>query len=141
VLHQYKIVNNLTKEVVLKGGKDYMKKEDFSTALTFQTTSDYWKNFLTKYTLDGPEINSTVAKSFLGKLDEMIDFFENYNKYEFRSMSLFTAVDHSQDLYVIKLIDIAYITDLEPGEERDEGVLLGLKSIKAIIEKVMERDV
>jgi hypothetical protein len=130
-------VNNHTKEIIHKGEKDWIHSEDYSTSLSYEQTVDYWKKLLTKYSEEGEQINIKICKSFCESLDEMIDLFANYNKLEFRSMSVLAAVDHNNDLWFIKLIDIAYISELDPELERDEGVLTGLKSIKQIIEEIM----
>ena len=133
VLQLYKIINNETGKVVKEGEKDWNHSADFSTALNYEKSFEYWKIFMTKYEGEQDTLNVELCQNLIGQIEPMIDYFTNHNKKEYRSMSLLTAVDHTKSLAVAKLIDIAYITDLDEGVERDEGVLLGLLNIKKIL--------
>jgi len=138
VLQQYKIYNNLTSKVIREGEKDWKHAEDYSTALDYEKSYEYWKIFMTKYEGEEAKVNVELCQRLIEQIEPMIDYFTNHNKKEYRSMSLLTAVDHSNSLAVAKLIDIAYVTDFDEGVERDEGVLLGLMNIKKILNSCLE---
>uniref|UniRef100_A0A7S3J858 Kinase n=1 Tax=Euplotes harpa TaxID=151035 RepID=A0A7S3J858_9SPIT len=142
VLFEYHIKNNLTKEKVLDGGKDWLvnNKRDYSKSLTFEQTVKYIKMFFVKYTEDSEHINLDAVKYSLAEVMKMIDFFENYNTLEYRCTSIFIILDHSQEKYVVKLIDISYYNPLDEGLERDENVLLGLRNIRKILQSIIDEN-
>jgi len=138
VLQLYKIYNNLTGSITHQGDKDWALSEDLSTALSYEKTVEYWKFFMTKYEGEEAKINVKLCQKLIEQIKPMIDYFTNDSKKEFRAMSLLTVVDHSKSLAVARLIDIAYMYDLDDGVERDEGVLLGLVNIKKILTSLLE---
>ena len=138
MLEEYKIIHNLTEEVIVEGKKDWRDSEDYSTALDYQQSYEYWKIFMTKYEDEEAKVNVELCQKLIEQIEPMIDYFTNHNKKEYRSMSLLTAIDHNKSLVVAKLIDISYVYDLDEGVERDEGVLLGLTNIKKILNDLMK---
>ena len=68
----------------------------------------------------------------------MLEYFENENMHYFRGMSLFIVTESAQQKYVVKLIDFVSVEKIPEGEmaERDAGLVKGLKSIDALLEKI-----
>ena len=86
MLFSYDVVNNYTKENVIKGQKDWVidKTGEYSTAFDFETSYSYFKAALTKYSENGHEVNRTLCEHLLIDLNKMVDYFMIQNKYEYR---------------------------------------------------------
>ena len=70
----------------------------------------------------------------------ILEYFEKENEHIFRGMSLFIVTESCQKKYSVKLIDFVSIERIADNavEERDQGIVKGLKSIDEILEKIQK---
>ena len=53
--------------------------------------------------------------------------------FDIKHTSLYIVVDHVNDDCIIKLLDFSYVEEYEDQDQRDEGFIFGLESIRLIL--------
>lgn len=81
-------------------------------------------------------VDREIINFFLKRLEDLLHYFELWNSREIRGSSILMIVDNVNNLYDLRVIDLASIRDYDDLEQRDEGYIFGIKNLIRIINKL-----
>ena len=123
----YKIINEETQEVLQYGNKAYYLKDG-----EYGFDHPLGKIDINLQLLESLVQTEEVKQAMLKKIDDIIQYFDTYCRYEFRGLSVLLIVSHTQKLYDAKMIDLEYMYELPEGE-KDKDMLRGLRNVKNML--------
>lgn len=82
--------------------------------------------------LTNDEFAAKAHSFYLDIIEQCLNHFETHNTKEIRGSSLLFLIDHKNQKMELKIIDLASYRELKEGE-KDDGYILGLKSLKRLL--------
>ena len=80
-------------------------------------------------------INSEAVEFILKELERLEDFLVNRSQRDIKGASILIIVDHFARNYCIKMIDLSTIKVYEDKNQRDHGLILGVKNLIKFIKQ------
>jgi len=115
----------------------YLIQEDLT-----HTTPETFKDVMETYLYDGHNVRVNTGRYMITRLEELLRWFEEENdKYKFFGSTVLLIYDADQEDGVkasVWFIDHAHVFEIRAPEKRDEGVILGIKTIIKAIDDVCQ---
>ncbi|KAL0479792.1 hypothetical protein AKO1_007411 [Acrasis kona] len=106
------------------------------------TTPENFKDVMERYLFDGHKIRTKTGRLMIGRLQELLNWFENENdKYKFFGSTVLLIYDSDREdgeKWSVWFIDHAHVFIIRAPETRDNGVILGIKTIVKAIDEVCQ---
>ena len=74
-------------------------------------------------------INLEAKDNILSELRRLLDFLQGRSQRDIKGASILIIVDHFTRSYCVKMIDLSTIRIYDTAEERDEGLIVGVRNL------------
>jgi hypothetical protein len=81
-------------------------------------------------------INEEARKSILMELRRLLEFLQLRNERDIKGASLLLILDHFSRSYAVKMIDLSSLRIYSERQQRDEGLIFGVKNLISFIENL-----